>query len=313
MMVHNLEDLRYPHDFYRDNDKAEKRTVIVIVITALMMAFEIAGGAVFGSLALLADGIHMGTHAAALLITVFAYIYARKNRDNESFTFGTGKVGVLGGYTSAICLGLAAFVMIYEAIQRFISPVTIRFEESIFIAVVGLVVNAVCALFLGGHHHHGTKHSHEGHHHDHNLKAAYVHIVTDAVTSVFAIFALLGGYYFKLYFLDPLMGVVGAVVIFVWAFSLIKETTKILTDGDVSPDFIKDIKNRIESDNDNLVVDLHVWKIDSDNYSVEVALLTHVKEDILHYRQLLKDIPTVKHCAFEINLCSEKGCRLAEG
>ena len=217
----------HDHSFGQDKKRSgETRTVIVILITATMMGVEIAAGLAFGSMALLADGLHMASHAAALSISAFAYYFARKRAHDRSFSFGTGKVNSLGGYTGAILLVLFALLMVSESIHRLIEPVAISFNQAIGVAIVGLVVNGVSVFILGhdDHHHHGHDHGevghdhhHDGHHHDHNLRAAYLHVLADTLTSLLAIVALLAAKYYGWIWMDPVMGIVGAILITKWS------------------------------------------------------------------------------------------------
>lgn len=213
----------HEHDFLHGQEHGERRVYMVLFLTIVTMAVEIVAGFVFNSMALTADGWHMGTHAAAFGITIFAYRYARRHAKNPRFSFGTGKVGVLGGFASAVALGVVALLMAVESIHRMIEPREIRFTEAIWVAVIGLVVNLVSAFLLKGEHHHHHGHDHEHHHHreDHNLKAAYFHVLADAMTSVAAIIALVFGRMFGWTILDPVMGVVGSLVIARWAFGLL--------------------------------------------------------------------------------------------
>lgn len=221
----------HTHDFTFIHKKGETRTKQVLVITALTMVAEIVAGSVFGSMALLADGWHMGTHAGAFAITIFAYHYSRKHSDNRDFTFGTGKVSVLGGFSSAIALAVIALFIGVESVERLIVPQEIRFNEAIAVAVLGLAVNLFCAYLLHGNHTHEHGHGHDHtHHHDHNLRGAYLHVLADALTSVLAIFALSFGKLFGWQWLDPLMGIVGALVITRWSYGLLRDTSKILLD-----------------------------------------------------------------------------------
>ncbi|KPK26428.1 MAG: cation transporter, partial [Desulfobacterales bacterium SG8_35_2] len=226
-----LERWQHPHSFRLDNPQGERRTWLVIIITVTMMIIEIGAGYLFGSMALLADGWHMGTHAAALSITIFAYSYARRHADNPQYTFSTGKVGVLGGFASAVVLVVIALLMAGESVKRLYSPVSIQFNEAIGVAVAGLAVNLVCAYLL--HLKHDHDHHHGSHHHDHNLRAAYLHVLADALTSLLAIFALLTGKHFGWVRMDPVMGLVGAVVITRWSYSLLSDTSKVLLDSEV--------------------------------------------------------------------------------
>lgn len=233
----HLQDVRrwqHTHRFTSDSASAEQSATRVMLLTAGMMLVEIVAGMLFGSMALLADGWHMATHVAAFGITLFAYRYARSHADNPRFTFGTGKVSVLGGFASAVALAVVALVMALESVLRMVEPQEIRFNEAIGVAAIGLLVNLVCGMLLHGHHDHDVHADcdHDGHHHhDHNLRAAYLHVVADALTSVFAIVALVSGKYFGWVLLDPLMGLVGAAVISRWAWGLVRDTGHILLDG----------------------------------------------------------------------------------
>lgn len=235
MHKYDLNKWQHEHDFAVINELGEQRTKLVLALTAVTMTVEIAAGLLFGSMALLADGWHMGTHVAAFFITIFAYRYARKHAHDPDFTFGTGKVSILGGFASSIALAVVAMVMAIESIQRLYSPEEIYFNQAIIVAAIGLVVNIASALLLDikhdhGHSHHGHHDEHSGHnhHHDHNLRAAYFHVLADALTSLLAIVALLSGKYFGWGWLDPTMGIVGAMVITYWAYGLIKETGPVL-------------------------------------------------------------------------------------
>ncbi|MEF1304790.1 CDF family Co(II)/Ni(II) efflux transporter DmeF, partial [Vibrio owensii] len=226
---------QHSHDFVSHNQKGEKRTLYVLILTVTTMVVEIAAGTMFGSMALLADGWHMGTHAAAFCITLFAYRYAKQNAHNDRFSFGTGKVSVLGGFTSAIALGIVALMMMVESIHRLFNPESIQFNEAIMVAVIGLVVNLASMLLLQDHHHHGhdhhDNHSHDHeheHHHDHNLTAAYFHVLADTLTSLLAIVALIVGKFYGWVWLDAMMGIVGAVVIGKWTLGLMKQTAPVL-------------------------------------------------------------------------------------
>ena len=229
----------HQHNFTSHNSQGEKRTFYVLLLTVTTMFIEIIAGTLYGSMALLADGWHMGTHAAAFGITLFAYRYARKHADSARFSFGTGKVSVLGGYTSAIALGIVALLMLVESVHRLFNPQVIQFNEAIIVACIGLTVNVVSMFLLGDRHHdhdHGHSHSHEDthhhshteHHHDHNLRAAYMHVLADTLTSLLAIVALLFGKFYGWNWLDAVMGMVGALVIAKWTMNLMKQTSPIL-------------------------------------------------------------------------------------
>ncbi|MDB4718661.1 CDF family Co(II)/Ni(II) efflux transporter DmeF, partial [Verrucomicrobia bacterium] len=240
----------HDHSFGQGKKKpGELKTILVIVITFTMMIVEITAGLAFGSMALLADGLHMASHAAALGVSAIAYVFARKYAHDPTYSFGTGKVNVLGGFTGAVLLLVFALIMVSESIHRLVSPVEIVFNQAITVAVIGLIVNGLSMLILGhdDHHHHSQDHEDDHHHHhDHNLKAAYLHVLADTLTSLLAIFALLAAKYFGWVQMDPLMGVVGAIVISKWSFGLLSQTGSALLDRQ-GPDRIKDkIIGRIE-------------------------------------------------------------------
>ncbi len=287
--------------------KNEKVTLIVVIITLITMFAEIIAGIMSGSMALLSDGIHMGTHSIALFITLAAYIFARKHINNPKYSFGTGKVGVLGGYTNAILLLIAAGAMAIESMERIFNPVNILFNQAIIVAVIGLIVNIVSAFILrsGGveqnHDHPGNHHSHShDHHHDHNLKAAYLHVITDAMTSVLAIFALLTAKYFGFTWADPAVGILGAIVVTKWAIGLLKQTSSVLLDkGDYSEE-IESIRSQIES-NSTHVKDLHLWQISENERSLILSLESTTDNPPEYYHELVKAIGKYKHVTVEVN------------
>ena len=304
----------------------ETRTLIVIAITTTMMVVEIAAGIVFGSMALLADGLHMASHTAALSINAFAYIYARRHAHNEDFSFGTGKVNTLGGYTGAVLLAGFAIVMVWESVDRLISPVQIAFNQAIFVAVLGLIVNGASVFILGRHHHpeqaqdlpdqfeahahyhdHGEGHHGHHHHHDHNLVSAYLHVLADALTSLLAIFALLGAKYFGFIWADPLMGIVGAALVARWSLGLLHTTSTVLLDREGPDDVRKVIKEKIEAEDDNRVADLHVWAVGPNIYSVIISLVTHYPKPPDHYKRLVPPGIGVMHIVVEVHPCDERG------
>jgi cation diffusion facilitator family transporter len=303
---------QHSHDFSVENKQGEKRTWQVIFITLIMMVIEIGAGYLFGSMALLADGWHMGTHAAALSITVYAYRYARCHADNPCYSFSTGKVGVLGGFASAIVLGVIALLMGGESIRRLFAPVQIQFNEAIGVAVLGLLVNLLCAYLLHGKNSHSHNHSndHRGadHHHDHNLRAAYLHVLADALTSFLAIFALLTGKHFGWVWMDPVMGLVGAVVITRWSYVLLRDTSLILLDCEVDQERIENIRSLIEADSDNLVADLHVWQISPQKVSVMITVVTHFPKPPDHYKKIIRDFLGNAHITVEVHKCDSEPC-----
>jgi cation diffusion facilitator family transporter len=290
----------HEHDFHHANAEGERRTLQVLAITIITMFVEIIAGFVFNSMALTADGWHMGTHAAAFGITIFAYRYARKHANNPRFSFGTGKVSVLGGFASAVGLAVVAVLMSVESNHRLIEPQEIRFNEAIGVAVIGLLVNLLSAFLLkGAHHQHG--HGHDHHHEDHNLKAAYFHVLADALTSVTAIIALSFGSIFGWVVLDPLMGIVGALVITKWALTLIQETGGILLDGSVDTTVSNDIRSAVESDPNCQVADLHVWAVAPDHLAVILSVKVSAPKNAEEIKALLKDIPQLAHITVEVH------------
>jgi cation diffusion facilitator family transporter len=310
MHIHTLENWQHSHDFSVKNDKGERRTKYVLILTAITMIVEIIAGSVFGSMALLADGWHMGTHVAAFMITIFAYRYARKHADNPAYAFGTGKVSVLGGFASAVALAVVALVMLVESMQRIIDPHTIQFNEAIAVASLGLLINIISAFLLKDeHHHHHHDHGDHHHHHDHNLRAAYLHVLADALTSLLAIIALVSGKYFGWDWLDPIMGIVGAVIITRWSYGLLKQTGPILLDGSIEETYQASIKETIEKDSDNQISDIHIWKVGANHYAAIISVVTHFPKSTEYYKQLLNDFHKLSHITIEVNACDGDMCK----
>ncbi len=306
MHAHTLHLWKHSHAFAEHPVRAEKSTWIVMGITAGMMVIEIIAGISFASMALLADGWHMATHVAAFGIAVFAYRFARTHADNPRFSFGTGKVGALGGFASAVALAVVALVMVTESVTRVFDPREIRFNEAIFVALLGLAVNVACALVLHGHYHEGRA---EGsHHHDQNLRAAYVHVIADALTSVLAILALTTGKLLGWVWMDPIMGLVGAALITWWAYGLIRDTGWMLLDGSADAATKTAIARAIEGDADNRVADLHVWQVGPQHLAASIALVTHHPQPPAHYKDLLAKIPHLAHVTVEVNPCPGESC-----
>lgn len=309
MHVHNLNKWKHSHRFNSDDRHGERNTRRVIILTLAMMIIEISAGYLSGSMALLADGWHMGTHAAALGITAIAYYYARRHSDNPNYSFGTGKVGVLGGFTSAVVLAVVALLMGVESLTRLMNPIPIKFNEAIMVAVIGLVVNIVSALLLKeSRHHHDHASNNMGH--DHNLRAAYLHVIADALTSILAIIALVTGKALGWVWMDPIMGIVGALIIARWSYSLLGDTGRILLDRDVNPEAIAEIKNVIESDADNRVSDIHVWRVGPHHLSVILSIVTHFPNPPRYYKKLLSGYNDISHLTVEVNKCEGKPCIL---
>ncbi len=272
----------HDHVFGQDARKTgERRTLIVVVLTATTMVFEIAAGVAFGSMALLADGLHMGSHAVALGIAVFAYVFARRHAASPRYSFGTGKVNALGGFSGAILLAVFALFMVWESVHRFIEPQAIAFNQAIFVAFVGLIVNGLSIFILKEDHHHGHGHDDDhGHDHekpasqgqDHNLRSAYLHVMADALTSVAAIVALLAGKYLGANWMDPAMGIVGAILIVRWSRGLIKTTSKVLLDHQAPLSVRNRIRGAVEESGQAEVRDLHVWSIGPGIYAAEIVV-----------------------------------------
>jgi cation diffusion facilitator family transporter len=293
---------RKTHNFVPDFSHAERRTRIVIAVTAVMMILEISAGLMSHSMALLADGWHMSTHVLAFLITAVAYYFARTQASNARFSFGTGKIGVLGGFTSAVVLSIVAFLMAIESVRRLFVPLEIHFNEAIGIACVGLLVNLICAALLAGQHH---EHGHS-HHEDLNLRAAYVHVLADAFTSVLAITALTGGKFFGWAWLDPVVGIVGSGVVFSWAYRLLRDTSGILLDRTpASSDLPDEIRRAVESDGDSLVTDLHVWQVGIGKYAAMISIVAHEPKSCDSYRALLRGHDELVHVTIETQHCRE--------
>ncbi len=282
----NLSEWIHDHIFDEANEAAEKSTRLVMWITASMMLIEITAGWWLNSMALLADGWHMSSHAVAIGLSAFAYAAARKYANDSRFAFGTWKIEVLAGFTSAIFLLGVAAMMVIGSIERLLSPEIIHYQEAIIVGVLGLIVNIVCAWLLG-HAHHDHDHSHGDHHHSHdhqndhqhdlNLKSAYTHVIADAATSVLAIVALVGGWIYGWSWLDPVMGIVGAVLVAVWAKGLVKETAKVLLDREMDHPVVEEIREVLSSENDSnstRVTDLHVWRVGKNAYACSISLVT---------------------------------------
>jgi cation diffusion facilitator family transporter len=314
---------QHDHVFGQDRKMpGELRTLIVILITAATMAVEIVAGIAFGSMALLADGLHMASHASALAISLFAYVYARRHAHDERFCFGTGKVNSLAGFTGAVLLALFALLMAWESAARLLNPVTIAFNQAIGVAILGLIVNGLSVLVLGGgdpHDHHDDDHNdHDDHeesrhaehhheHHDHNLRSAYLHVLADALTSVLAIFALLGGKYLGLNWLDPAMGVVGAILVARWSIGLLKTTSRVLLDHQ-GPDAIRQaIRQNLEVLSGVTVVDLHLWQIGPGTYCLAVSLVATAPRPPVHYRQYLPKNSGLAHVTIEVHHATPQG------
>lgn len=335
MHIHNLETWRHEHVFIdRDQARGERRAYWVIALTVVTMVVEVTSGLLFNSMALLADGWHMASHAAALCITVFAYWYARRHLHDKAYTFGTGKVGVLGGFASAVVLGVIALLMAAESVHRILEPLRIDFDEAMAVAVLGLAVNLVSAWLLhqgsgpAVHHGHGHGHEHphdhhahdhhaQGHRHrekhDHNLRAAFLHVMADALTSVLAIVALLAGKTMGWVWMDPVMGIVGSLLIGHWTYGLLRDTGRILLDGSVGEGLRDDIRRKIEADADNRVTDLHVWRVGTDHLAAIISVVTHFPQSAEHYKSLLVGLDGLSHVTVEVIRCTTPPCIAPSG
>lgn len=286
------------------HDENAKRTLWVVALTVVMMIGEITAGYLTGSMALLADGFHMATHAGALGIAAVAYGYARRHASSQRYSFGTGKVGDLGGFASALILGLVALGIGVESVMRLLQPTDVQFGTATLIAVVGLVVNLVSALLLGHGHSHGhdhDDHGHAHHGHDNNLKSAYVHVIADALTSVLAIVALLAGRYLGWVWLDPAMGIVGAIVIARWAWSLMGITAGVLLDQ-TDMHIAEEIRELVEKPGDASITDLHVWRVGPQAHAAIVSVLGDATVNAENIRERLKPVHEVKHLTVEFRL-----------
>ncbi|MDA5638585.1 MULTISPECIES: CDF family Co(II)/Ni(II) efflux transporter DmeF [Agrobacterium] len=314
------------HHIYlgQNHERNERRVWMVIALTTVMMVAEIVAGHWFGSMALTADGWHMSTHAGAMLISALAYLYARREARNPRFSFGTGKFGDLAGFASAVVLAVVALLIAVESGLRLVSPVEIDFNQAILVAVIGLVVNLVSAVLLKDDHHHDHGHGHGSHahhdhgshaHHDHgshaehgikggrdnNLRAAYLHVLADALTSVLAIVALLLGKWNGWNFLDPLMGIVGGLVIARWSWGLIRSTATTLVDAvPLADDLPQEIRESVETEEDR-ITDLHVWQVGPGHHAAIVAIHSRAPKAPAFYKQKLAAIHELSHVTVEVS------------
>lgn len=276
-----------------------------------MMLAEVAAGIVFGSMALLADGLHMASHATALVINLYAYVYARRHAHDARYSFGTGKINALGGFSGATLLAVFALMMVWGSVERIFHPVRIAFDQAIFVAVIGLIVNGASVFLLGhpddrheheeGRHDHHHDHDHE---HDHNLKSAYFHVLADALTSVLAIAALLVAKYIGFIWIDPLMGILGAILVCRWSIGLLRSTSAILLDRQ-SETIKTRVKQSIEAAGDSRVADLHVWALGPSIYGVVLSVVSHEPKSPQHYKQLLPSDLGLVHVTVEIHRCPD--------
>lgn len=332
MASHDLSAWRHRHIFDTGNVEGQRRTWIVVAITAVTMVAEIAGGWITGSMALLADGWHMGTHVAALAISALAYHFARRWAEDARFAFGTWKIEVLGAFSSALVLGVVALAIGVESVVRLARPAHIDFGPALVVAVIGLAVNLASAWILGGGHSHSGHdhghghdhdndhdhdhdhehehdHGHESRHHDLNLRSAYAHVLTDAFTSILAIGALLAGLYGGWAWVDPAMGLVGAFVIAWWSKGLLVESSRVLLDREMDSPLVGQVRAAIESDGDAQVADLHLWRVGRDRYACIVCVVADEPLAADAYRARLAGLASVVHATIEVNRCpGADGC-----
>ncbi len=315
MHSHTLDNWRHEHVFLgAAHERNERRTWAVVALTSAMMAVEIAGGLLFGSMALLADGWHMSTHAGALAIAAFAYRYARRHARDPRFAFGTGKLGDLAGFASAIVLAMVALTLAWESLLRLYQPVAIQYAEATAIAVVGLAVNLLSAWMLGaghphGHHHdhdhdHDDAHQHAGHHahDDHNMRAAFRHVLADALTSVLAIAGLGVAWAWGWTWLDPAVGILGAAVIALWSWRLVRDAGAVLLDAAPDAELIGRIRERLERGDDR-IADLHVWRLGPGHHGAIVSLVADRPQPVEAYKALLSDVAGLSHVTVEVHRC----------
>jgi cation diffusion facilitator family transporter len=345
MGIHDLSSWRHDHAFDAGNRAGERRTWVVVAITALTMLGEIVAGILTGSMALLADGWHMATHVAALSIAGVSYMLARRWSGDERFAFGTWKIEVLGAFTSAVLLGVVALAMIWESLQRFLRPEDVQFGPALVVAVVGLAVNLASAGVLhgaqGGHGHRhdhqrhdhrnpgsgpgpdpGLGHDHHGHdhhghdHHGHerkshddlNLASAYTHVLADALTSVLAIAALAAGLWLGWAWLDPAMGIVGAGVILWWSKGLVGDSARVLLDREMDAPIVEQVRGAVQTDGDAEIADLHVWRVGRASYAAVMTVVAHEPLAPDAYRARAAAVPGLVHVSVEVNRCPHGDC-----
>lgn len=308
MHTNRIDEWQHSHVFGQDQRRAgEMRTLFVVGLTATMMVIEIVAGLLYGSMALLADGLHMASHALALGIAVLAYVISRRSASDRSFTFGVGKINSLAGFASAVLLMGFALLMVTESTGRLINPLPIAFDQALMVAAIGLVVNGASAWILMStphEHGHGHSHDHDHHHHDHNLRAAYLHVLADALTSILAIGALLAGKYFGANWLDPAMGFVGAALVARWSFGLIRDSSRVLLDREASQEMVGELRQAIEGESSDRIADLHVWSIGHGIFATEIAIVSDNPATPSQYKSLIPEHLNIVHSTIEIHRCA---------
>lgn len=312
MHSHSIADFTHSHMFLgARHEQNERKTWLVIAICAAMMVAEIVGGFWFGSVALIADGLHMSTHAGALLIAALAYTYARRHLNDERLAFGTGKLGDLAAFASAIVLAMIALLIGYESLNRFFNPVAISFGQAIPIAILGLGINLLSAFLLRDdhdHHEHTHEHGHDhdhahaDFHRDHNLRAAFVHVMADAAVSVLVIVGLVAGRQFGWVWMDPLMGLIATFVILSWSWSLIRSAGAILLDASPDPTLSQRIAARLEQDGDR-IADLHLWRVGPGHLAAIISLVSDQPKAPTYYKSLLAGLHGLSHMTIEVERC----------
>src|SRR5579872_392281 len=315
MHTESLDVWRHEHVFLGEHhERNERRSWAVVALCGTMMVAEIAGGWLWGSMALIADGLHMSTHAGALVIAAFAYAYARRHARDDRFTFGTGKLGDLAAFSSAIVLALIALLIGYESVERLFHPVPIAFAEAIPLAALGLGVNLLSAWLLQDDHaHHETaehRHGHDHQHHhdhrhraDHNLRAAYVHVIADAVVSVLALIGLATARELGWLWMDPVMGIVGMLVIGNWSWNLVRASGSVLLDMRPGESTAGEIRRRLEQSGDDRLADLHLWRVGPGHYAAVMSLVSDRPQPPLFYKEQLAGIPGLSHVTVEVQPC----------
>ncbi|MEM7224120.1 MAG: CDF family Co(II)/Ni(II) efflux transporter DmeF [Pseudomonadota bacterium] len=308
MHTTRLEDWQHSHVFGQDQQRAgEMRTLFVVALTAIMMVTEIITGVLFGSMALLADGLHMASHTLALGIAVFAYVMSRRSATDRSYSFGVGKINSLAGFASAVLLLGFALLMVTESTNRLMNPLPIAFDQALIVAVIGLIVNGASAwVLMSTPHEHGQGRSHDQHRHDHNLRAAYLHVLADALTSILAIAALLAGKFFAANWLDPAMGFVGAALVARWSFGLIKDSSRVLLDKQASDHMAIELRQAIEGDSSDKITDLHLWSIGHGILAAEIAIVSDNPGTPEYYKSQIPGQLGVVHATVEVHRCTER-------
>lgn len=315
MHTRSLQQWQHDHAFGQSARRTgERRTLLVALLTASMMVVEIVAGIAFGSMALLADGLHMASHASALALAVAAYVYARRHAHDRRFTFGTGKVNAFAGYSSAVVLALFALLMVWESGNRLLQPRPIDFDQAILVACLGLAVNLGSMLLLRGEHHHHPaadedRHddAHDHHHHatDHNLRGAYLHVLADALTSVLAIAALGAGKMLGWAWLDPVVGILGAAVVSRWAWGLARDSAGVLLDREAPATVQNHVRRAIEADGDSKVADLHVWSVGPSGYATALTVVAHRPRSPEEYKAFIPPAARVVHATIEVHRCGD--------